>query len=188
MSDTTQSYRKDYPEAPAPGEILEMPGGIGHVKLVTPDPAAVNDFLANIAGFPGSQAVETLGGQGPLGMFGVGQPPSEPHPPHDDGSGDLPLEQVYTTRGADGTGGYMIGDLMKRSTIQMYHGEEPHIWSVMIAAPDIEGAHAKCVEQGIPVSDIHVVTPLGTDLRCRFMFARVGGIVFELMRLETAPE
>jgi len=187
MTDATVSYRTDYPAAEAPGEMLEMPIGVNHIKLVTPDADAVNDFLTNIARIPEGRPVETLGGTGPFGMFGVGQPPSEPHPPHDDGSGYLSLEQVYTARGADGTGGYSVGELMTSRRFQVFRGEEPHIWSVAIGVPDLEAAHARCKEEGIPVSDIHVVTPFGTNERCRFLFARVGGIVFELMRREAAP-
>ncbi len=188
-TDTTLPHRTEYPPAAAPGELLDMPAGVNHIKLVTPDPDAVNDFLTQIAGVPqGRGRVETLGGQGPLGMFGVGQPPAEPHPPHDDGSGYLPLEQVYTTRGADGTGGWNVGELDVSRRFQVFSGEEPHIWAVALGVPNLEDAVAQCQERGIPVTDIHVVTPFGTNERCRFAFARVGGIVFELMRREAAPE
>jgi hypothetical protein len=121
-------------------------------------------------------------------MFGVGAPPSEPHPPVDDGSGVLPLEQVYTARGADGTGGFLAGDEFGSRRFQIFRGEVPHIWAVAISTPDIEDARQRCIDRGIPVTDIHVVTPLNTpEQHCRFMFARAGGIVFELMRSEDDP-
>jgi len=172
---------------PAPvGAKLEMPVGVNHIKMVTPNPEEVNEFLTAVANVPTSRKVEPLGGQGPLGMFGVGQPPSEPHPPVDDGSGVLPLEQVYTTRGADGTGGFSVGQIDSRR-FQVFRGEDPHIWAVALSAPDIEDAHEKCKQKGYPVTDIHVVTPFNTNDRCRFFFTRVGGITFELMRSEAAP-
>src|ERR1700683_390071 len=167
------------------GTFLEMPSGVNHIKMVTPDPVAVNEFLTDVGCIPKSHAVEALGGEGPLGMFGVGAPPTEPHPPVDDGSGVLPLEQVYTTRGADGTGGFVVGDIFSSSRFQVFRGEEPHIWAVALSTPNIEEARAKCQEKGYPVSEIHVVTPYGVPgERCRFMFTRVGGITFELMRRE----
>lgn len=169
--------------------FLEMPNGVNHIKIVTPDPSAVNEFLSDVVGITKSWPVEALGGQGALGMFGVGAPPSEPHPPVDDGSGKLPLEQVYTTRGADGTGGYVVGDLFSTRRFQVFQGEEPHIWAVALSAPNIEEARAKCQEKGYPVSEIYVVTPFGVpNERCRFMFTRVGGITFELLRREAAPQ
>jgi catechol 2,3-dioxygenase-like lactoylglutathione lyase family enzyme len=167
--------------------IIPSPIGVNHIKLVTPNPEEVNAFLEAVAGVPNSRVVETLGGQGPLGMFGVGAPPTEKHPPVDDGSGVLPLEQVYTTRGADGTGGFSVGDVESRR-FQVFRGEEPHIWAVALSSADIEAAHERCKDHGYPVTDIHVVTPFGTpNVRCRFFFTRVGGITFELKRDEAAP-
>ena len=46
-----------------------------------------------------------------------------------------------------------------------------------------EQAHARCREQGIPCSDMELV-PWGDGQGIRAFFAEVGGIVFEVMRVE----
>ena len=58
-------------------------------------------------------------------------------------------------------------------------GEAPR----MVGTRNLEQAHARCVERGIPCSDLQLV-PWGDGQGIRAFFAEVGGIVFEVMRVE----
>ena len=66
----------------------------------------------------------------------------------------------------------------------MPHGAlHPRHVGVAVGTRDVEGAHARCVEQGIACTELDV-TPWGDGGSIRFFFAEVGGIVFEVMRVE----
>src|SRR5215207_2842231 len=62
--------------------VRQMPIGVNHIKMVTPEPEAVAEFFRDVVGIPNVAPIGTMGGQGPTGMFGVDPPPTEPHPPH----------------------------------------------------------------------------------------------------------
>ena len=89
-------------------------------------------------------------------------------------------------RGDDGSGGYITGSPESRQ-FQILRGPKAHIWSVAVGTRNLEQAHARCRERGIPCSDMELV-PWGKGQGIRAFFAEVGGIVFEVMRVEAVAE
>ncbi len=79
-------------------------------------------------------------------------------------------------------GGHITGDSSSRQ-FQIFQGDEPKVWGVAIGTRDLEGAHARCVEHGIPCTDVQL-TDWHDGGSIRFFFAEVGGIVFEVLRAE----
>ena len=69
---------------------------------------------------------------------------------------------------------------------QVYSGDTPQIWSVAIGTRHLERAHERCVASGIPCTEMHLV-PWGENQGIRAFFAEVGGIVFEVLRVEASP-
>ena len=63
---------------------------INHVKILTPDPEAVNPFLTEVLDVPAGLSI------GPI----VGAPPDECPSPARDARGDLTIESVLAFRGA----------------------------------------------------------------------------------------
>jgi catechol 2,3-dioxygenase-like lactoylglutathione lyase family enzyme len=145
---------------------------INHVKIVTPDPDAVDRFLREVVDIP-------EGWQ--LGAPSDVPPPAGVRSPARDPDGRFTIDSVGAFRGSSGMSGRITGSTQSRQ-FQILHGDRPHIWAVAIGTRNLERAHERCVERGIPCTEL-ALTPWG-DAGIRFFFAEVGGIVFELMRAE----
>jgi hypothetical protein len=89
---------------------------------------------------------------------------------------------VIARRGDDGSGGYITGTPESRQ-FQILRGASAHVWSIAVGTRHIERAHQRCVERGIPCSDVQLVDWNERD-GVRAFFAEVGGILFEVMRVE----
>jgi hypothetical protein len=140
---------------------------LNHVKIVTPEPEAVDRFLREVLDIPEGWE---LPGPEPAGSH----PPTHPR--------EMTWKNVLRLRGDDGSGGYITGSTESRQ-FQVLRGPEARIWSVAVGTRKLEQAHARCVERGIPCSDMQLV-PWGDGQGIRAFFAEVGGIVFEVMRVE----
>ncbi len=148
---------------------------LNHVKIVTPQPEEIDRFLREVVEVPEGW---------PLAF---GSPPSSgdaSSPPakviKSDGTDSW--DDVMTYRGDDGTGGFITGSTQSRQ-FQILRGPRAHIWSVAIGTRHVERAHSRCVERGIPCSEVHLVDWNEKD-SIRAFFAEVGGIVFEVMKVE----
>ena len=140
---------------------------LDHVKIVSPDPAAIDRFLREVLEVPEGWA--------------IGSPPP---PSPTSGGAALTIEGVLGFRGADLDGtGYITGSPQSRQ-FQVFRGERAHIWAVAIGTRHLERAHERCVERGIACTDPSA-TAWG-DGAVRFFFAEVGGILFEVMRAEAS--
>ena len=145
---------------------------INHVKLVTPDPAAIETFLTEVLDIPKGWSLGQLG-------------PAPDQPvlsPARDAEGNFTAEAVMHFRApaTDGmSGGMIVGDESSRQ-FQVFQGPKAHIWAVAVGTRHIERANERCKERGIPCTDVSK-TPWG-DAAIEFFFAEVGGIVFEVMR------
>jgi hypothetical protein len=91
-------------------------------------------------------------------------------------------ESVLTRRGDDGSGGYITGSSESRQ-LQILRGPKAQIWSIAVGTRHIERAHQRCKERGIPCSDMQLVDWNEKD-GIRAFFAEVGGILFEVLRVE----
>ena len=140
---------------------------VNHVKIVTPEPEAVDRFLREVLDVPKGWE---LPGPEPAGTH----PPATPR--------EMTWKNVLRLRGDDGSGGFITGSTESRQ-FQILRGPEARIWSVAVGTRNLEQAHARCVERGIPCSDMQLV-PWGDGQGIRAFFAEVGGIVFEVMRVE----
>jgi hypothetical protein len=140
---------------------------INHVKIVTPEPEAVDRFLREVLDVPEGWTIP-----------GVREPKS--HPPAK--ASPVTWESVLARRGDDGSGGYITGTPDSRQ-FQILRGERAGIWSVAVGTRHIERAHQRCVERGIPCSGMQLVNWNDRD-GVRAFFAEVGGIMFEVMRVE----
>lgn len=154
---------------------------LNHVKIVTPDPAAVDRFLTEVLDVPSGWQ---LGG--PPGVAGAAapvaaSPAGTTSTPARDSHDQLTAESVMAFRGAAEMDGYITGSTESRQ-FQVLRGDRPLIWAVAVGTRHLERAHERCVERGIACTE-PAVTGWG-DGSIRFFFAEVGGIVFEVMRAE----
>jgi catechol 2,3-dioxygenase-like lactoylglutathione lyase family enzyme len=145
---------------------------LNHVKIVTPDPEAIDTFLREILEIPEGWK---LGEMEPV----AGPTPS----PARDRDGGFTIESVSAFRGAGGLGGMIAGSTESRQ-FQILQGEKAHVWGVAIGTRHLERAHERCVARGIPCTE-PALTAWGEG-GIRFFFAEVGGIVFEVMRAEAS--
>lgn len=145
---------------------------LNHVKLVTPDPAAVDRFLREVVDIPSGWSL----GEAP-------DPPAEAPSPARDASGNFTQESVMAFRGSGRGGGFITGSAESRQ-FQILAGDHPHIWAAAVGTRDLEGAHRRCQEQGFACTEI-ALTPWG-DGGIRYFFAEAGGIVFEVLRVEAS--
>ncbi len=146
---------------------------INHVKIVTPDPAAIDRFLREVVDIPAGWPLG--GGPGPAG---------ETVSPARDADGNFTGDSVADFRGSGTSfGGFITGSTESRQ-VQILQGDTPKIWGVAIGTRHLERAHERCVERGIPCTE-PAVTAWGETGSIRFFFAEVGGIVFEVMRAES---
>jgi hypothetical protein len=146
---------------------------INHVKIVSPDPAAIDRFLREVVDIPEGW---------PLGPLDA--PPADVRSPARDAEGNFTMDAVSAFRGSSTSfGGFITGSPESRQ-FQIFEADTPHIWGVAIGTRNLERAHDRCVERGIPCTD-PAVTPWGDSGSIHFFFAEVGGIVFEVMRAES---
>ena len=150
---------------------------INHVKIVTPDPEAIDRFLREVVDVPAGWS---------LGAAAEGTSASDVVSPARDADGNFTVDSVHDFRGASSFGGGFITGSTESRQFQILKGEEPHIWGIAIGTRNVERAHARCVERGIPCTE-PAITPWGNDGGAiTFFFAEVAGIVFEVMRAEAA--
>ena len=142
---------------------------INHVKIVTPEPEAVDRFLREVLEIPKGW---------PLPAFKKGPTPACPPVP----AQPVTWESVLARRGDDGSGGFITGSTESKQ-FQILRGPRAGIWSVAVGTRHIERAHQRCKEHGIPCSDMQLVDWNERD-GVRAFFAEVGGILFEVMRVE----
>ena len=140
---------------------------MNHVKIVTPEPEAVDRFLREVLEVPEGWPIP-------------GRKPARAHEPAP--RRELDWKSVLRLRGDDGSGGFITGSPESRQ-FQILRGEKARIWSVAIGTRHVERAHARCMERGIPCSDLELVDWNERD-GVRAFFAEVGGVVFEVMRAE----
>jgi Glyoxalase/Bleomycin resistance protein/Dioxygenase superfamily len=143
------------------------------VKIVTPDPEAVDRFLREVVDVPEGWPI---GGYPPPKNTPV-SPPS----PARDANGDFTLEAVHAFRGDSGEGGLVTGSTQSRQ-FQILKGEHAHIWAVAIGTRDLEAAYKRCVEQGYPCTEPKLIA--WGDAGMRYFYVEVAGVVFEVMRAE----
>jgi catechol 2,3-dioxygenase-like lactoylglutathione lyase family enzyme len=140
---------------------------INHVKIVTPEPEAVDHFLREVLEVPEGWKIP-----GMRAARSHAPAPSQP----------VTWESVLARRGDDGSGGYITGSPESKQ-FQILRGVKPQIWSVAVGTRHIERAHQRCKQRGIPCSDMQLVDWNERD-GVRAFFAEVGGIMFEVMRVE----
>ena len=140
---------------------------INHVKIVTPEPEAVDRFLREVLEIPDGWTI-------PGAKRAQAHPPAKASP--------VTWESVIARRGDDGSGGFITGSPESRQ-LQILRGAKPHIWSIAVGTRHIERAHERCLQRGIPCSDVQLVDWNERD-GVRAFFAEVGGILFEVMRVE----
>ena len=140
---------------------------VNHVKIVTPEPEAVDRFLREVLDVPEGWPLP-------------GRRLEKQHSPAP--RREMTWEKVMAIRGDDGTGGFITGSTESKQ-FQVLRGPHARIWSVAVGTRHLERAHQRCVERGIPCSEMQLV-PWGKGQGIRAFFAEVGGIVFEVMRVE----
>jgi len=137
---------------------------INHVKIVSPDPGAIDRFLREVLDVPEG--------------WPLGPPPTSPPA---GGRQTLSMEEVMAFRGGDAVAtGFITGTPDSRQ-FQIFSGERAHIWATAVGTRHLERAHERCVADGLPCTGIQE-TAWG-DGRIQFFFVEVGGILFEVMRL-----
>jgi hypothetical protein len=143
---------------------------LNHVKIVSPDPAAIDRFLREVVDIPAGWPL----GDGPGPAGAVVSPAS-------DADGNFTMDTLGAFRGTSTTfGGFITGSPESRQ-FQIFQADEPKIWGVAIGTRHLERAHERCLERGIPCTEMQL-TAWGDDGTINFFFAEVGGIVFEVMR------
>jgi Glyoxalase/Bleomycin resistance protein/Dioxygenase superfamily len=143
---------------------------LNHVKIVSPDPQAIDSFLREVLEIPEGWKLGDLA------------PPAGPiSSAARDAEGKLTVESVGAFRGSGGAGGMITGSTESRQ-FQILQGEKAHVWGVAIGTRHLERAHERCVQRGIPCTE-PALTAWGEG-GIRFFFAEVGGIIFEVMRAE----
>lgn len=144
---------------------------INHIKIRTPHPEIVDAFLRQVCevpeGWPLAAGVEPLPPDAPLGP-----------------GGRLELNDVTGDPDADGEarGGFITGDERSRQ-FQIFGSPTPKIWAICIGSRYVERAHERCVERGIPATDVWVADWNERD-NIRNFFCIVDGITFEVIRVE----
>jgi Glyoxalase/Bleomycin resistance protein/Dioxygenase superfamily len=143
---------------------------LNHVKIATPDPVAVDRFLREVVDIPAGW---------PLGDPPV--PPAGPVPATGhDADGNFTAESVMAFRGEGPFNGFITGSPESRQ-FQILQCDRAHVWGVAIGTRNLERAHDRCVERGIPCTE--PAKRGWGDGTIEYFFAEVGGIVFEVMRI-----
>jgi hypothetical protein len=145
---------------------------INHVKIVTPDPTAVEAFLIEVLEVPEGWSLGDIA------------PRSDPdlHTVDREADGNITVDSVMEFRGqAEGyAGGMIVGDPVSRQ-FQIFQGPKAHIWATAVGTRHLERANERRRARGIPCTEIRPAPWHGSSLE--FFFAEVGGIVFEVLRL-----
>jgi hypothetical protein len=141
-----------------------------HIKILTPDPDAVNQFLTDVLDVPAGFAI------GPI----AGAPPHECPSPARDERGELTIESVLAFRGSD-LGGVIAGSTETRQ-FQMLKSDRAALWAVAVGTRNLEQAHERARAREIPCTEIDF-TEWGEG-GARYFFAEVGGVLFEVLRIE----
>jgi hypothetical protein len=101
--------------------------------------------------------------------------------PARDADGEFTRAAVLDFRGAgDDPAGFIVGDSQSRG-FQLVASDTPRIWSVAIGTRDVEGAYDRCQKFGAPSTP--VLTHDWGQGTITFFYAEVGGVVFEVMRI-----
>jgi catechol 2,3-dioxygenase-like lactoylglutathione lyase family enzyme len=162
---------------------------LNHVKIISPDPGAIDRFLREVLdvpeGWPLGEARPTSASGAPAsgatGPGAAGSGAAATSPARRPGE-PLTMDDVLGFRGGDAiASGYITGSAQSRQ-FQIFRGEKAHIWAVAVGTRHLERAHERCVERGIPCTD-PALTAWG-DGGIHFFFAEVGGILFEVMRAQ----
>lgn len=148
---------------------------VNHVKVITPDPAAVDRFLTEVLEIPTGWR-----------MPGTGPSPAAPVRTVATPEGTLSWDDVMAFRAGSDADGFITGS-PRSVQFQVYPGAQPRIWAVAIGTRKLEQAHARCVERAIPCTEIQLV-PWSDGTGIRAFFAEVGGIVFEVLRVEATDD
>lgn len=151
---------------------------LNHVKIMTPDPEAVESFLREVCQIPEG--------------WTIGDSPPAPAPAPAAAVAATELSEVTAPRSLtwEGvidigdrpwTGGYIVGSTKSRQ-FQVIRADKARIWAAAIGTRDLEGTHERAVARGIPVTEIRLVDFGETNIRA--FFAEVGGVTFEILRVE----
>jgi Glyoxalase/Bleomycin resistance protein/Dioxygenase superfamily len=148
---------------------------VNHIKIITPEPEAIDRFLTEVLEVPAGWLMPGTGPSDAAPVRTVATP-----------AGSLSWDDVVAFRGGSQADGYITGS--ERSVqFQVYPGERPHIWGIAVGTRKLEQAYERCVERGIPCTDVRLV-PWTDGGGIRAFFAEVGGIVFEVLRVEPPDE
>lgn len=143
---------------------------LNHVKIMTPDPEAVETFLREVCQIPEGWPI----GERPTGAGGgeISRKTAEP-----------PLTWDNIADFGDGeVSGYIVGSSKSRQ-FQVFAADTARIWGVAIGTRDVDGAYERAVARGISVTEPRVVD-WSEEANIHAFFARVGGVTFEVMRVE----
>jgi hypothetical protein len=144
---------------------------LNHIKILTPEPEAVNAFLTEVLDVPAGWSM------GPI----AGAPPDECPSPARDARGELTIESVLAFRGID-LGGVIAGSAESRQ-VQILKSPRAAIWAVAVGTRNLEQAHERARARAIPCTEIDF-TEWGEG-GARYFFAEVGGVLFEVLRIES---
>jgi hypothetical protein len=140
---------------------------VNHLKLVSPQPGAVEDFLTQVVSIPPG--------------WSIGGFSRDSSDALQDGA-PYNWEDVDQLRGEARQGGVVVGDETSRQ-FQVLKSDRANIWAVAIGTRDFEGALERAKQRGLPTSEVRVVDWSAKD-RIRAFNVRVGGLNFEVMRVE----
>ena len=94
------------------------------------------------------------------------------------------MDDVMVQRGGSETVGFITGDSTSRQFQILKSSGDAAFWAICIGTRNIEGAHEKCLARGIPATPITVADWNERD-NIRNFFCRVGGLTFEVIRVES---
>jgi hypothetical protein len=146
---------------------------LNHVKVVTPEPELVDAFLREVCDIPEGWPLGSQTGHEPLA-------PDAPLGP----GGDVEMADIMGRRGG-GTDnrGFITGNPESRQ-FQIFKTDGPAaFWAICIGTRNVEAAYEKCKARGIPATPITVADWNERD-NIRNFFCVVGGLVFEVIRVE----
>jgi hypothetical protein len=146
---------------------------LNHVKLVTPEPELVDAFIREVCDIPAG--------------WRLGESPDKPVRGDDlrplGPGGELSFDlDVARERGNTAGGGFIAGDPTSRQ-FQILRSDKAACWAVCISTRNIEGVHERCHARGVPTTPISLADWNERD-SIRFFFALVGGLMFEVIRVE----
>lgn len=150
---------------------------LNHVKIRTPDPEAVASFLQEVCQIPEGWPLGELstGGDGDSGATSSGTSSEMDGP-------QMSWDNLVDLREDGKMSGYIVGSPKSRQ-FQILSSDTAGIWGIAIGTRDVEGAYERAVARGINVTELKVVD-WSKDDNIHAFFARVGGVTFEVMRVE----